>query len=641
MFANIRRWSYGLLTGIACMCALQPAQAGDPDYNVLLIPAALRAKVHVVKRLEEISVVVNGPDDVRTTRHYVLTILDRKGEEYARFVEYYDKLREIRSVHGALYDAMGKQLKRVKQGDIGDYSASDGFSLATDNRVRSHSFEYSNYPYTVEYEVEVKANNNFDYPTWIPQREEAYSVEQSTLKVTVPEKDTLRYRSFHYRGEPTVTNEKGTRTYTWQVNNLGALPEEESAPEWYTRTTSVFLAPCSFSMQQYNGNMNTWEQFGNFMYVLNQGRDVLPPDVKQTVHQLTDGLPPNEKIAKLYKYMQEHTRYVSVQLGIGGWQTFDAAYVASKGYGDCKALSNYMCSLLREAGLRANYVLVHAGEGENDFLEDFPSNQFNHVIVCVPNAQDTTWLECTSSSMPPGYLGSFTCNRPVLVTSEKGSKLVHTPIYNMAQNQQIRHVDATIDANGDMLVKASTHYTGEEQDEPHGRAKALSKEKLMEHLKEEGLMPSYDVNRYTWQEFPAALPAFDDEMELAAHNYATVTGKRMFIQPNLLSKSEHRYQQDSARQSNIALKYCYHDVDTVKIAVPEGYTPESMPQPVSVESPFGVYSSMVKVDGHSILYVRSLERKQGEFPAADFPKLEAFYNAIYKADRAKLVLVKQ
>ena len=96
--------------------------------------------------------------------------------------------------------------------------------------------------------------------------------------------------------------------------------------------------------------MNTWEGFGKFISELLKGRDVLPDDIKVKVHQLTDQLKDDkQKVYVLYDFLQKNTRYISIQLGIGGWQPFDAKYVAAKRYGDCKALSNYMVALLKES----------------------------------------------------------------------------------------------------------------------------------------------------------------------------------------------------------------------------------------------------------------------------------------------------
>jgi len=53
---------------------------------------------------------------------------------------------------------------------------------------------------------------------------------------------------------------------------------------------------------------------------------------------------------------------VSIQIGIGGWQPFDASTVQRLSYGDCKALANYMKTLLEAVGLSANYCLVNAGK---------------------------------------------------------------------------------------------------------------------------------------------------------------------------------------------------------------------------------------------------------------------------------------
>ena len=89
--------------------------------------------------------------------------------------------------------------------------------------------------------------------------------------------------------------------------------------------------------------------------------------------------------------MQNKTRYVSIQLGIGGYQPFEASVVDKTGYGDCKALSNYMLSMLETIGIKGHYALIMAGQNSPELEEDFPSSQFNHAIVAVPNGADTLW----------------------------------------------------------------------------------------------------------------------------------------------------------------------------------------------------------------------------------------------------------
>ncbi|WP_343673742.1 DUF3857 and transglutaminase domain-containing protein [Chitinophaga sp.] len=621
---------------------LLPLQAKDPEYPAATIPANLKEKAHVVKRMEEVSIRLVNPGEVRVTRHYVLTVLDAKGDQYAGVYEYYNKLREVKSIRGRLLSAEGVEVTKMKQSDVSDVSGVGDQALMSDNRYKIYRFGYKVYPYTVEVETEVKYNHAFYLPDWMPQEDENYAVEQAKLTVSVPADYKLRYKAFHYNGEPVVANEKEGRSYTWEVKGMTALPEETYVPEDYDRTTTVMLAPSTFEMQDYKGNSSSWEELGHFVYTLNAGRDVLPDNVKKTVHELTDGKSEKEKIDILYRYLQQHTRYILIKLGIGGWQTFDANYVATKGYGDCKALSNYMVALLKEAGVPANYVLVQSGETNNTALvEDFPCTQFDHVIACVPGKGDTTWLECTSNTLPTGYLSSFTAGRAVLVVADQGSKLVRTPAYTIDQNLKVRHITATVSETGDMQVKINTHSTALQQDYVQEMIHSLSHDKIMEKLRDDRLLPSYDVNKYEAKEIAGFVPAVDEEMEINAHNYATVSGKRMFLEPNLLSKAGSKLETAEPRVSPINVYSPYRKVDTVVINIPAGYVSESIPQPVTLKNNFGEYTCGIVVKDNQVIYTRSYSHKAGIFPASEWVNFATFNNAVYKADRARIVLVKQ
>ncbi len=434
-----------VMFSVLCFLFTITLLANDGDYAVSKIAPALLKNANAVLRLEELRFEIISTKETRLKNHYVITILNEKGDHWAEFSEYYDKHRELSSVEGILYDAYGKQLKRIKKKDLEDLSGVSGGTLMADDRIKRHNFYYRVYPYTIEYDIEIENKSTLFFPMWSPQGGEGLSVENSSMSIVSDPNYQVRYKAFSYVGVPAITAEKNAKVITWSSKNMNAIIREPYSPQWHEITTVVIFGPTDFQMDDYKGNMKNWQDFGKFVYSLKQGREQLPDNVKQAIHSIADNISnPKEKIARLYEYMQKNTRYISIQLGIGGWQPFAASDVAAKGYGDCKALTNYMYSILKEAGIRSYYSLIRAGRSANYITEDFPSQQFNHVILSVPVLNDTVWLECTSQTMPAGYLGDFTSDRPALLIDENGGKMVRTPKYSMKENLQARNVKVSI-----------------------------------------------------------------------------------------------------------------------------------------------------------------------------------------------------
>ena len=88
-------------------------------------------------------------------------------------------------------------------------------------------------------------------------------------------------------------------------------------------------------------------------------RGEIPETTKQKILTLVKGVnDPIEKARLIYDFVQKKTRYISVQVGIGGWMPMLANDVDRLSYGDCKALTNYTKSLLDIAGVESYYTAV-------------------------------------------------------------------------------------------------------------------------------------------------------------------------------------------------------------------------------------------------------------------------------------------
>jgi len=621
---------------------MTPACLFAQSYNVLLIPDSLKKDARAVVREDEFILEIKSPAKLILKERHIYTILNENAEYFGGFRTSYNKLSTINYVNMYLYDAMGKELKHIKKKDMEDKSAVSEINLMDDERYKEYNFYYKVYPYTVAYEEEDEDNDVRGFNSWYPLRAVGVSTQHSKYVIIAPKDYEVRYKPVNCTCQPVITTTGDKKIYTWEASNLPARKLESNGPGREEIMPHVLMAPSDFEVQGYKGNMSSWENYGKFINQLRQGRDVLPDDIKKKVHELTDHLKdPREKVYVLYDFLQKNTHYISIQFGIGGWQPFPAEYVATKRYGDCKALSNYMIALLKEAGITGKYVEIFGGEDPPKLIEDFPSSQANHVISCVPMGKDTIWLECTSQTKSPGYMGSFTGDRKALLIDETGAHIVNTPAYTSRDNTTLRVVSASVNAEGNLDADVSTVYRGIPQELPHQLIYGASDEEREKYLNSLFHLPTYKVEKSHYEEEKGALPEVKEYLHLVSPNYANITGRRLFINPNLFDRSDFRLSQDSARKYDFIKDGTFRDIDSITINIPAGYQPEAVPQDTHIDSKYGKFTASVKVMPDKIIYYRSREESMARFPPSDYDGLVKFYEQLYKADHNRIVLVKK
>ncbi|MFC6996681.1 DUF3857 domain-containing protein [Rufibacter roseus] len=632
----MKNWISALM--LACVASVGAWAGGGPEYSALTIKSALSKGADAVIRQEEVQFTVLSAKSATEKVRQVVTVLNADGKEHATLVVHYDKLNKVDYIRGTVYDMTGKKVRSIKNSDIRDYSANGDGTLYGDNRVKVVEPTHSTYPYTIEYEYQTTSSNLLFYTTWAPISGKKVSLEKASFTVQMPAGIDLRYHEQQLPEKASISEVNSKKTYSWQLKNVVPIETEQYGPPFYELIPMVRTAPTTFEVEGFAGSMESWKALGEWQNKLNAGRSQLPDATKQQVLTLTQGLAtPEEKIKAVYQFMQNRTRYVSIQLGIGGWQPFEASMVDSKGYGDCKALSNYTKALLEVAGIQSHYAIIYGGDDNRPVIKDFPSSQFNHVVLCVPTPKDTIWLECTNQMADAGYTGSFTGDRYSLLVTPEGGKLVSTPKFTAQDNTQKRLVKVKLNSQGGGVGEAVTVFTGRQHEDRTEVLNRLKPDEQLKWLYKATDIPSFEIKKFTLEKVKG-VPQVNENLQLELPRVASVSGRRMFITPNLMNRRQSVPLTTETRKHDVVLTYPYYDVDSVEFEIPAGFKPESVPQPVKISSVFGEYEAKVNMKDGKLVYQRQLTMHKGRFAPDRYAELVEFLKKVSRADQQQVVL---
>jgi hypothetical protein len=627
------------ITMLIFLLALAINTSAQQNYKAAEIPASLRAGANAVIRNMETEVTMLGPEQVVMTVKKAVTILNKAAEEHATLVLGYNKSTAIKSVKGFILDANGNKVSSFTLGNFLDQSAISDFSLYEDDRIKYYNPVISAYPFTIVYEYEIRFKQNLVIPDWYANAYPDLAVENSQYTFNYLPGDKLRIKAYNYKGQPVEGQTLKQNSYTWTVKDLPAFKREPYAPSPDDYRTYVKIATEKFSYYRTKGTSTNWDDLGKWIYTdLVKTRQVLNPEIVTEMKTLVEGLSTNKaKAKKIYEYMQQKTRYISVQIGLGGFQPMFANDVQRLGYGDCKALVSYMQSLLKAVDILSIYCVVNAGSLKQNMDAEFASmDQGNHVILCLPLEKDTTWLECTSQTVPFGFLGDFTDDRTVLACSESGGKLLHTPKLTADMNEIKRVADLTLDKEGDITGSLQTTFKGSQYDtyEP------IIKKPLTEQIKM--LKAYYDIDNINFRQVKIKQektedPVTTENLNIEIASYVPKNQELAYLLVNAFNKlAVTRTVTD--RKLPLYINRGYTDDDMITYHLPEGYSLEYKPKDIELKSAYGSFSSTITHKGNELIYTRKFVLNGGKHPAKDYPPFADFMNEVASADRRKVIL---
>ena len=606
------------------------------NYSTTGIDESLLENANAVIRTESTSIEMIDYSNLKVKTHKVVTLLNKNTSEDELTV-YYNDFKKVHRIKANIYDAYGQLVRSIEKNEVKDYAAVDGFSIYSDSRLKYLDIDYNEYPYTIEFEYEYTSKKFKYYPSWYI-KSYGVSVQESSFQITLPETNGVQYKAYNLEIDPTQTKENGKKTLVWKIENSKAIKHESYMPIYDAVLPHVIISPTNFKLGKYEGEMTSWDSYGKFMYKLNKDRDVLSEEMRLKIKALTkDASSDKEKVDILYKYLKDNMRYVSVQLGVGGWQTFDAAYVEKNKYGDCKALTNFTMAMLKEAGIKAHTALINSGAKVGNPDPEFTRPKFNHVILNIPS--EDLWLECTSNTMPAGYLGVDNYGKNVLLVTEEGGKFSSTPTWPYEKNLTQTETKIEIQNNGTAKIHNITKHQGDRHEVLRYVESKLSKQEFEERFLEQFNLSVQEVLKMEVRTNPDA-PKGELEYELITNKYGSKAGKRFFVPLNAIHKFSRKLKKLDQRVNPVFIKDGYIEENVIDIKLPKHIDLESFPkEKINFSSEYGSYSLELIPTDEGLKYKRRIEIKPINIPAEQYKDLRAFYKKISKSDNSKIVAI--
>ena len=237
-------------------------------------------------------------------------------------------------------------------------------------------------------------------------------VQHYRFTIHTPKKQMVYYQINSPRAvgaEPTITETRYTRTYTFEMRDVPPLREEAFMPAVEDLAYSINIT-----------SLDSWDELMEWYGTLIREQDYLTPEIEQKTKALLRGAwSRKEKIKRLYEYVATNIDYVGIELGIWAIKPHSAPEIFKEGYGDCKDKTTLLSTMLSAVGIQSYPVLISAGESSK-VIREIPSlSYFNHMILAVEENDNggLIWLDATAETCAFGDLPPSDQDRWALIVN--------------------------------------------------------------------------------------------------------------------------------------------------------------------------------------------------------------------------------
>lgn len=462
-------------------------------------------------------------------------------------------------------------------------------------------------------------------------------VMRSYFKLDVPAsmKPHIREQGLNFKRTEKV--EDGRHTFTWVTSNIPALKPEMFAPD--SMLPGMFV--------DISGPVE-WKDVARW-YAGNARDRYAPSDsLRAKVAALVKGAKNlDDSIARVHKWVVQDIRYVSIALGLGGYQARLPDSVMKTGFGDCKDKATLFITALKLFNVPAYPVILNSF---GRVRESVPSiAQFDHAIVAYDRGGRRQYVDMTAEMyriglLPTNYQGGF----GVLVHEDGSSENIHFPAFQPSEDRNLMRFTGTLYEDGQLEGWMEQTSTGASEALLRSMVRSLGDSAMRDSFRNfmarrfvrDGQGDSLEIFQAT--DF-AAKPIV--RVRVAKGRAADVSGPMMIL-PNPLGASPFaslagRLEKEPKRSSPVELRYLGPGTSTqeYQVTLPAGWKAK-LPPNVTVNGLLGSYEATYSQTGNVLRITRSTTGLRGIAPADKLNDVIAWLKDAGK-DEARFIVLER
>jgi transglutaminase-like putative cysteine protease len=454
------------------------------------------------------------------------------------------------------------------------------------------------------------------------------TVRRSRYLVDAPKDLALRIHEHHltFARRETVVGDR--RVYTWATSNVAWVRPELFQPPADSNDAYMSVAIAAPA---------TWSDVGSWYAGLARDRQKGDEALRDTVRQIVaHATTLDDSLRAVHRWVAQDVRYVSISLGIGGYQPRTPATVLATGFGDCKDKATLFVAALSTIGVEAYPVLLSAGGRPDRALPTV--NAFDHEIAAIKRPSGYEYVDLTSDLSRLGTLPSNDASQfGLLVHPDGTTEEVTTPPDPSDSNATLTQLVGTLSPTGIFNGRLSVSGSGASELSMRGSFRLR-----MDSTQRAALM-----RKVASTAFPNAkgdsLVVFDGKDLHAVAHVSLMIRDGQAAQPsgdsyvlaitgagNLWNKVADELESRPARRMPIdaaAIMGAVANIAETRITLPEGWHAR-LPPSVTAESDFGYYQSLYRQEGRDLIIAGHAHGKKGIYPKSRIADLIAWMRDI-------------